>query len=562
MLAEISLASVSIAPTSGSASSRLTQTDVVEATEIGVATRRLKNRDTQASATDLPVTSAEKHDPKEHLSLSDPQLVRGLEYAYEVLQTSVYDRSHFTSTLLNLLAETPDEYGISFVDLHTVLSVDQQTQVFSCLSISRLFAFHGTTVSLIQSFWPRCTTAEPVRYVAQKVCDMPYFSAQRVTYTAVHPAHVNMFCIGSDRGVISAYKFNYDTRKLTEVCSINAQAPLSHTGSIIFAIWQNLTPDTPLCIISASTDGSILVWELRQDEGTPSHFDCLSGAFITLKSKLSASFPGSLPLGKSLTSASVCHFSHQHNTVVALVSTEDGHILEVSFTLRRPARPASLVDIADASKSGLRILRHYATVPAARRVAYLDPSLIAACRNNFYALRMRNSHLVLDGLGTLTLVDATPASGAAGASTTLLRFRSDVPILDFLAVDKYVVALTESNSIQLFSLLSCSGPLTTQSIPAGDTAGPTASSDTSGDAAQYLMPEYSVSRTSLDLSRYGAYKACSLELCEHVQDKHIHTLVRCRGGAAVVRIPLPVCILTAGCWVDAFCATILRQSPQ
>lgn len=466
-----------------------TQTELREAADASTAAPRRPDKGVQASEPTLPVPRG--HGASRAEELNDPRVLAALEQAYAVLLSSAPERARVTAFLASRAsgARTPPKTAL--VDVGSLFREEllavggalsaargesaapaPARAVYRHYSHGRLVYVLGRSIYFTPSLWPREESArgaaEPCSKRTLYAC--PFASAADITALKAHPTMWRTLALGDDRGGVEIVIADFSEGKRRQLAATGSTTPVAHGSPVLLLEWVKVDVNT-VGLLSVSRNGRVLVWKLAEQEAGKGRRVVLlpvAGCALLARTKTK------LRLGRELTSACYCTVGVSLSSATLLVSGVEGQVVEFSFSLRREAALGSLDALADASKAGLRVGKHFATAPGVRKVSYLDPLLVEAgvrdgCSTTT-VLAAKGLMLLLSGRGDVCLVDgvAAAASGVAAGPAILKRYvlPEAQEVVDFVTASRYLVLLTARDALAVFDLGRASSPAVTVDLRA------------------------------------------------------------------------------------------------
>lgn len=489
-------------------SSSHTQVEILPSVDAGVGTRRLKSRDVQVKIAEPILSSGKISGPPENgndMNFDKDTVLLLLNKMYNLLVSTAEQRNMITHFLVSKRYKQGLELHDNTYNLESFSRSmpNRDTSVYCYYCYGKLLLF-GEKLSILSSFWPSGApvTGTPATFTASDI--IPFNSTDYVTAVAPHPSLSNKLAVGTINGTVSIMTLNFVERTASVISTINKD--VSHTGRIIFIQWFAMSQITG--IITAGTDGKILVWEIARSESNDATFLRLYsgvGFLIRPKNVTAGSSLSKSQIYRAISSVQLLQGMSAPNSLGFIVGFDSGAVQEVSFSLKPASAPKFYEDLLDTHKTGLKTIRQYGFMPGTRSVRSFPQTLLKSVTNKAQLIYLNACRFILQGNGSLIMSEVQ-------STTTIqkLIFKSDCPLTDFIIFDKTVLAIDTQGSVSVFSLL----------------------------ADDIVVLPIAHARHSTHDTNWA------ITLCSYQRERSAIILARCKREARVLEVPLVNSILT------------------
>ncbi|EFO65633.1 Hypothetical protein GLP15_3347 [Giardia lamblia P15] len=488
--------------------SSYTQVETFPSTDVGVGTRRLKSQEIQAKIVEPTLSSGKTKESLENIEKIDfdkDTILLLLNKLYNLLVSTAEERAMITNLLVSKCYGQGIEVCGNTYSLETLSKtlLNRDASIYCHYCYGKLLLF-GEKLSILSSFWPMgpSTTGALTAFTASDI--IPFNSTNYVTTVVPHPSLSNKLAVGTIKGTVSILTLNFTERTISVISTINKD--ISHTGRVIFIQWFNM--NQVLGIITASTDGKILVWEVVRSDPNESGFLRLYsgvGFLIRPKNVTTGSNLSKSQIYKSISSVQLLQGLNTPKSLGFIVAFDGGTIQEISFFLKPAIAPKFYEDLLDTHKTGLKTLRQYGLMPGTRSVQCLPQILLKSVTNKAQLIYLNTCRLILQGNGSLIMSEVQ-----SNATIQKLIFKSEHPLTDFIVFDKTIIAIDIQGSVSVFSFLA-------------------------DDVVVHPIAHAKYSTHAQDWT---------ITLCSYQMERSAIILAKCRKEARVLEVPLISSILT------------------
>lgn len=488
--------------------SSYTQVETFSSTDVGVGTRRLKSRDVQVKIVEPTLSlgkTKESPENREETDFDKDAVLLLLNKLYNLLVSTANERAMITNFLVSKRYERGIEVCGNTYSLEALSKtlLNREASIYCHYCYGKLLLF-GEKLNILSSFWPTgpSTAGALATFTASDI--ISFNSTDYVTAVVPHPSLSNKLAVGTIKGTVSILTLNFTERTISVISAINKD--ISHTGRIVFIQWFNM--NQLLGIITAGTDGRILVWEVARSDPNESGFLRLCsgvGFLIRPKNVTTGSSLSKSQIYKSISSVQLLQGLSTPKSLGFIVAFDGGVVQEVSFFLKPATAPKFYEDLLDTHKTGLKTLRQYSLMPGTRSVQGLPQTLLKSVTNKAQLIYLSTCRLILQGNGSLIMSELQ-----SNTAIQKLIFKSEHPLTDFIVFDKTIIAIDTHGSVSVFSFLA-------------------------DDVVVLPVAHAKYSTSAQDWA---------ITLCSYQMERSAIILAKCRKEARVLEVPLINSILT------------------